>query len=186
MRPARVVLIGPECTGKTSLALALASRYGVPCAPEHAREYVLLHGHALTFDDVLPIARAQRQGEEAAIAAAAHQEAPLVLLDTDLVSTAVYSHHYYGRCPPWVESEARARVAELYLLHHVDVEWVADGQQRQQPERRAELFDLFRSTLQALAAPAEQVFGGWDERQARAVAAIDALLAARSAQPGRG
>jgi nicotinamide riboside kinase len=180
------VLIGPECTGKTSLALALAEQYGVPCAPEHAREYALRCGHSLTFDDVLPIARGQREGEDAAIAAATQQEKPLVLLDTDLVSTAVYSRHYYGDCPPRVEREARGRLAELYLLHHVDVEWVADGELRQQPERRGELFELFRRTLQDLGARVDDVLGDWDERQARAVAAIDALLAARAASPPPG
>ena len=77
-------------------------------------------------------------------------------------------------------------MADLYLLHHVDVEWVADGQQRQQPQRRGELFELFRRTLQDLGAPVADVFGSWDERRARAVAAIDSLLAARLTQPGRG
>ena len=74
------------------------------------------------------------------------------MLDTDLVSTMVYSRHYYGDCPPWIEEEAARRLADLYLLHHVDVEWVADGRQREQPERREELFERFRATLAGLGA----------------------------------
>ena len=73
VKPARVVLIGPECTGKTWLAGELAARYGVPSAPEHAREYVERHGTALTYADVDPIGRGQRAGEDAAIARAGPQ-----------------------------------------------------------------------------------------------------------------
>ena len=173
---ARVVLIGPECTGKTRLTEDLAARYAVPFSAEHARAYVLRHGAALGYPDVAPIARGQRAGEDAAIAAAHRSGARLVLLDTDLVSTLVYSRHSYGDCPAWVEAEARRRVGELYPLHHVDVEGVADGHQREAPERRAELFERFRAALAALGAQVADVQGDWDERRRRAIAAIDRAL----------
>jgi NadR type nicotinamide-nucleotide adenylyltransferase len=175
--PFRVVLIGPECTGKTWLAGELAAHYGVPSAPEHAREYVERHGAALTYADVEPIARGQEAGEDAAIARAEAQGAPLVVLDTDLVSTAVYGRHYYGDCPRWVEEAAARRLADLYLLHHVDVEWVADGRQREQPERRGELFARFRATLQGLGARVSEVAGPWDARRQGALRALDTLQA---------
>ncbi len=178
--PLRVTLIGPECTGKTWLAGDLAARYVVPWAGEFAREYVLRHGLALDYGDVEPIARGQIAGEDEAISRAEGAGTPLVLLDTDLVSTSVYSRHYYGDCPPWIEEEARRRRADLYLLHHVDVPWVADGLQREQPERREELFSLFRATLSALDAGVAEIEGGWNERRARAVAAVDRLLGARA------
>jgi NadR type nicotinamide-nucleotide adenylyltransferase len=179
-RPARVVVIGPECTGKTWLAGELAARYRVPSAPEHAREYVDRHGEALTYTDVEPIGRGQRAGEDAAIERATAEGAPLVVLDTDLVSTMVYSRHYYGSCPRWIEEDAARRLADLYLLHHVDVAWIADGRQREQPERREELFARFRETLAGLRARAADVVGPWDERRQRALQAIDVFLAGRA------
>jgi nicotinamide riboside kinase len=186
MRPARVVLIGPECTGKTRLAGELAALYGVPWSREHAREYVDRHGAALSFADVEPIGRGQKHGEDVATARAVAEAAPLVVLDTDLVSTAVYSRHYYGDCPPWIEEEAARRLGELYLLHHIDVPWAADGRQREQPERRPELVERFRATLAASRARVAPVRGSWEERRRRAVQAIDALLVAPAHAAGQG
>jgi len=183
--PLRVVLIGPESTGKTRLAAALAERYGVPWAPEFAREYAEATTTPLTFADVEPIGRCQRAGEDAAIERTREAGARFVLLDTDLVSTIVYGRHYYGRCPQWIERAARERRGELYLLHHVDVDWVADGQKRAQPERREELFVLFRDTLRELGARTADVLGSWEERERRAIGAIDELVTAKGGR-GRG
>ncbi len=180
MRPARVVPIGPESTGKTWLAGELAAHYGVPWSPEHARAYVERHPRALSFADVDPIARGQREGEDGAIAQAQDRGSALVVLDTDLVSTMVYSRHYYGDCPPWIEEEATRRLADLYLLHQVDVAWTPDGHQREQPARREELHALFLGTLRALGARVADVSGPWDERRRRAIAAVDALLAGQA------
>jgi NadR type nicotinamide-nucleotide adenylyltransferase len=177
VRPLRVVLIGPESTGKTWLAAALAARYGVPWSPESARLYVERHGEALGYADVDPIGRGQRELEDAAAARAEAEGAPFVLLDTDLVSTMVYSRHYYGGCPAWIEEAAARRRGALYLLHHVDVPWTPDGHQRVAPERREELFSRFAAALEALDARVAEIHGGWDERRSRAEEAIDALLA---------
>jgi len=169
----RVVLIGPESTGKTMLAQALAGRYGAVSSPEFARAYVDIVRRSLTGADVEPIARGQMAAEDAAAARATR----LLVLDTDLVSTVVYSHHYNGFCPDWIERAARERLGHLYLLHHVDVAWAADGDQREAPGRRDELLARFRETLHRWNALTVEVRGSWEEREARAVAGIDDLLA---------
>jgi NadR type nicotinamide-nucleotide adenylyltransferase len=171
-RPFRVVLIGPESTGKTWLAERLASTLDVPWSGEFAREFVEANPRPVVFEDVDAIGRGQVANEDAAIARALTAGSPLVIHDTDLVSTEVYSRHYYGDCPPWIPPAAAARLAALYLLHDVDVPWMEDGHMRADPERRHELFELFRGTLARLGASVVLIRGTWDERFHHAVAAI--------------
>src|SRR5215204_5153705 len=100
----RVVVTGSECTGKTTLAARLALHFGCLWVPEFSRQYAHHAARELTADDVEPIARGQRESERR-IAAAADN---LLILDTDLLSTVVYSRHYYGACPGWIEQELTA------------------------------------------------------------------------------
>jgi NadR type nicotinamide-nucleotide adenylyltransferase len=169
----RVVLTGSECTGKSRLASELAEHYRTVWVPEQSRAYLEAKGAPLVYADVEPIARAAIVAEEEA-APRAHG---LLILDTDLLSTVVYSRHYYGYCPPWVEAAARERRGHLYLLHHPDVPWVPDGLQRDIPDRREHMHALFREALDERGARCVDIRGGWEERRARARRAIDALRA---------
>ena len=175
----RIVLTGSESVGKTTLGAQLAARYGVSCVPEFVRDYAAAKGAPLDFRDHGPIAKGQMALEDAHVASAMARGDTLLLHDTDLVSTVVYCHHYFGRCPDFIEQAAIARRATHYLLLDIDVPWIADGI-RDREERRDEVQALFRTTLARFDAPVTVVQGTWEERLATASALIDALLEPRT------
>jgi NadR type nicotinamide-nucleotide adenylyltransferase len=160
---ARLCLTGPECTGKSTLAALLAREYGTVWVPEYAREYAIALGNTLTAADVEPIARGQIELTDRAPAHA--------ILDTDLISTVVYSRHYYGACPTWIEDEARRRRADLYLLLDTDCEWLPHPARSPTSDDREDLFDAFRAALDEFDTRWQIVSGDWDERYQQALAA---------------
>jgi NadR type nicotinamide-nucleotide adenylyltransferase len=182
-----VVVTGSECTGKTTLAAELAERFEAPWSREFVREYVDRNQAELGPSDVEPIARGQLAGEQAADREANDRRCAMVIRDTDLYSTVVYSRHYYGACPPWIVEVARARTGDLYLLLCPDVPWVADLLQRDRPdaEARATIHRQFRDTLAAAGARLVEIGGSWSERDAQALAAV-AALTATDAPPSAG
>ena len=174
-RVRRVVVTGSESTGKSWLAQRLAQRFDTVWVPEFARQYALQKAAPLDALDVEPIARGQIKAEDAVLSRAGH----LAILDTDLVSTVVYAEHYYEKCPPWIEDFARKRLADLYLLCDIDVPWVPD-RARDRPHAREALHAAFQDRLERLGAHYTPIRGTWEEREAGAVAAVDALLASTS------
>jgi NadR type nicotinamide-nucleotide adenylyltransferase len=166
----RVAVTGSESSGKTELAHRLGRHFAAPVAEEFVRDFAAERGGKLAFGDHGPIARGQMASEDAAMALAND----LVILDTDLVSTVVYCEHYFGRCPAWIEKEARARAADLYLLLKPDIPWVADGV-RDRGDRRDEMHDLFKQKLDDMRLPYVDIGGDREERFARAVRAIESL-----------
>jgi NadR type nicotinamide-nucleotide adenylyltransferase len=170
----RVVLTGSESVGKTTLSAQLAAHYGVACVPEFVREYAAAKGAPLDFRDHGPIAKGQMAREDTHMAAAIARGDTLLLQDTDLISTVVYCHHYFGRCPEFIEQAAMARRATHYLLLDIDVPWIADGV-RDREDRRHEVQALFRATLARFHATVTVVQGTWEQRLATATALIDSF-----------
>jgi len=175
VRPWRVVVTGGECTGKTTLAAELAERFAIPWLPEASRlraeDVLRREGRELSAGDVEPIAQLHCAAEDVALASCPRA----LLLDADLLSTVVYARHYYGSCPPWIEAEARRRLADLYLLHSPDVPWISDGV-RDRPSERAEIHRLFAGALRASGAPVVEVSGDWPQRRAIAERAVAGLF----------
>lgn len=169
----RIVLTGPESTGKTTLAAALAHRFGAPWLPEASRGFAEEVKRELTAADVESIATRAIRAEDAALA----EYPPLLVLDTDLISTVVYARHYYGACPAWIEAAARARRGDLYLLCAPDLPWKADGV-RDRPAHRAQLFALFQDALREFACAGAGVSGTGPARERAALAAAAPVAAA--------
>lgn len=173
----RVVVTGPESTGKTTLARLLAERFSTAWVPEFARAY-LDRRHTLgaipsppcEASDIPEIARGQLASEDEA----ARRANRVLVCDTDLYVTRLYAEEYFGACPGWIAEAASARRYDLHLLLDVDVPWVADAQ-RDRPHLRQALRDRLRWMLDQDRRRYALVSGSFEARQARAVALVQAL-----------
>lgn len=168
----RVVLIGAESSGKTTLAARLAAHYGTVWLPEYVRAFVDAKGAAPELADVPTIARGHLDAE----ARLAPRARRLLILDTDLVSTCVYSLYYFGTCPASVVAASFRHHADLYLFTDVDIPWEADPGQRDGPDVRAALHERFHRELLRRRLPFQTVTGSLEARLQTATRAIDALL----------
>jgi NadR type nicotinamide-nucleotide adenylyltransferase len=179
----RVCVTGPESTGKTTLARRLAEWVHTEWVPEASRVYAERVRRELLWSDVVPIAKQHIALAEAGEALARAGGSRSIILDTDLVSTVVYSRHYYAAVPRWVAHEERRRRADLYLLCDVDVPWVSDGI-RDRPTDREEMFARFQRALRRRRSDVVTISGDWDERWAAACAAVASLRSARDSASG--
>lgn len=171
----KVVLFGPESTGKSVLAQKLATYYNTVHVKEFSRGYAeakAKHNLKLTEADVLPIAVGQMHSENEQL-----KNANKVLIcDTDLLETKVYSEYYYnGFCPDLVKKYALENSYDLYFLTYIDIPWEAD-EIRDQPNTRLQMFAAFEQALIDSKKRYCVVKGSYDERLNTCIEQINKLL----------
>ncbi|MGS2725469.1 AAA family ATPase [Psychroserpens sp. BH13MA-6] len=171
----KVVLFGPESTGKSSLAKALAHHFDTSYVKEFSRIYAekkANQNQELTKVDVMPIAIGQMQLENEQV----KKVNELLICDTDLLETQVYSQYYYdGYCPKLVEKYAKTNSYDLYFLTYIDTVWEADGI-RDSPHNRLELFKRFEQALIATGKPYVLVKGNFEQRLETCILHVAKLL----------
>ncbi len=172
----KVVLFGPESTGKTTLSRQLARHYNSVWVPEYAREYLQnkWNNERKTCEpkDLLPIAQGQMKLENEL----AQKTDTVLICDTDLLETKVYSEAYYsGTCDPLLEKYALKNTYDLYFLTYIDTPWEADDL-RDKPNERERMFNAFQDALIKYKRPYVLLKGNKKERLDIAVSYIDKLL----------
>ncbi|GGW55345.1 NadR type nicotinamide-nucleotide adenylyltransferase [Winogradskyella epiphytica] len=171
----KVVLFGPESTGKTVLAKRLAEHYNTVYVPEYSREYAeakLKKKETLTKEDVLPIAIGQMKNENEF----AKRTDSVLICDTDLLETKVYAEVYYpGTYHPLIKKYAAENTYDLYFLTYIDTPWEADGI-RDKPNEREQIFQAFQKALIDYNKPYVLLKGDLETRFKKAVKLIDDLL----------
>jgi len=188
----RIAVYGAESTGKTELAVKLGAHFGVPVVAEYAREYCDAQGGVLGLEDMVPIAREQWRREDATVAQVQEQfcvlrktdagARPLVICDTDALTTMLWSDLLYGTTPDEVRrgAEKRCQNYALYLLLDTDVPFAPDPQRCfPDPADREKCRRIWLGALERRQLPFGWIRGDWAERERAAIAAVNECLRSR-------
>jgi NadR type nicotinamide-nucleotide adenylyltransferase len=160
--PARVAILGAESTGKSTLAPALAARYGTLWVPEYLREFVETRQRVPFEHDQVEIARTQREREDAMAALPAARR--YLFCDTTPLMTAVYSRIYWGRVPPDLLAMEAAHDYAYTLVAGLDLPWVPDGLQRESEEVREQVHACLLAVLRERGIPFTLLEGDLPQR----------------------
>lgn len=144
----KVGIIGPESSGKSTLARYLAKRYSGVLIPEYAREYVEQKGTTeVTFDELCAIAKHQIEELE-------NLSSNLYFFDTELIVTKVWFDYAFGRVPEWLNVNIHRFPMDVYLLTYPDIAWIPDPARSNGSDAiRKELFDRYEAEIQSLDIP---------------------------------
>ncbi|MGB6036389.1 MAG: AAA family ATPase [Cryomorphaceae bacterium] len=168
----RVAITGPESSGKSDLAKALAEHFDTVYAPEFARVYLEKNGSNYSFEDLDEICRGQIAEEEKAMAAANE----ICFFDTEMLVLKIWSKYRFGRVSNFVRQATLLRKYDHYLLCKPDLPWSPDPL-RESPSReeRDVLFNLYRNELESGSCSYSIIEGQGDERLGSAVNALNGL-----------
>ena len=180
----KIVAIGPESTGKSTLCSDLAKIFSTNWCKEYAREYMLAHGKKYSYGDLFTIAKGQLQLEEEATNAciALHEQEkkegrPILFLDTDMSVMKVWCEFVFGKCHPMILEEIVQRTYDGYLLCKPDLPWVKD-ELREDPDlvTRETLYHHYKDLLVNQGTPWFEVNGLYPDRIDGTVKWINTLL----------
>jgi len=173
----KVVLFGPESTGKTTLSKQLARYYNTVWAPEFARDYLQKKWNnerkTCEAEDLIEIAFGQIKLENKL----AKKADKVLICDTDLLETKVYSEEYYGGfVDENLDKAAKKNQYDLYLLTYIDTPWEEDDL-RDRPGLRLEMFTAFENVLKKNNRNYILLKGDKETRLKNATKAIDKIIA---------
>ncbi|WP_196889544.1 AAA family ATPase [Aureivirga sp. CE67] len=175
----KIVMFGPESTGKTTLSKQLAEKYNTVWIPEFARDYLQekweKEQKICELEDLIPIAEGQMKLENDF----AKKANKILFCDTNLLETKVYSEEYYdGFVDEKLEKAALECEYDFYFLTYIDTPWEEDDL-RDRPDMREEMFQAFKNTLDKYKIPYILLKGDKETRLKIASEKIDSLLKER-------
>jgi len=165
-----VCIYGPESTGKTTLCEQLARHFGTIWQPEWARDY--LGERHCEYPDMEIIARGHFADHDR-FRRQAHR---ILFMDTEAITTLIYSQQYYGRSPAYVTEMADRmhQFVHLYLFTDIDVPWIPDtSRDLGAPAQRALMRQRMLDQLDQRGLPYVMISGDWETRFASAIRAVE-------------
>jgi NadR type nicotinamide-nucleotide adenylyltransferase len=180
----KIVIIGPESTGKSTLCEQLAQHFETTWCPEFAREYLLTNGTNYEYDDLLTIAKGQLALEDEYTDTLERNSLPLLenggsiplFIDTDMYVMKVWCEFVFGKCHSFITENIAKQKYDLYLLCNIDLPWVKD-ELREYPdlETRKKLYQIYKNILVNQQVPWVDISGNYEERFTTAVQAVNSL-----------
>lgn len=170
----KVVIIGPESTGKSTLTEQLATHYQTVWCPEFAREYLKENGTDYSFDDLLNIARGQITLEDNLLTQAKNN---FYFIDTDMYVMKVWCEVAFNNCHTWILKQIAARNYDLFLLCDTDLPWIKDDL-REYPdlETRRRLFKMYKDLLVTQRTKWAVISGNYAERLQVSLSVINTVF----------
>lgn len=148
MQIKKIVFTGPECAGKTTICSAIAAQLQVDWVQEYARKYLEEINRPYVEQDLLTIAKGQKELERVV----ATNNNGLLLCDTSLLVIKIWSLVKYGKCHSWIEEQLKNDLTTLYFLCAPDIPWEADPL-RESPHEREKLLLLYKQELEKMKKP---------------------------------
>ena len=174
----KIVIIGPESTGKSTLCEQLSAHYKTIWVKEYAREYLLKNGIKYTFENLLDIAKGQLVQEDTGLTKLStinHQPSTL-FFDTDMYVMKVWCEFVFEKCHHWILNRIVERKYDLYLLCNTDLPWVKD-ELREYPdlENRQKLYHHYKDIMVNQNVPWVDISGDYEERLKKAIDAVESV-----------
>lgn len=174
----KIVVLGPESSGKTTLCQSLASYYKTEWCPEFAREYLLKNGIKYALEDLLTIARGQIEIEDTYTMKVFNSSNPnsLLFIDTDMYVMKVWCELVFGTCHQYILNQIAERKYNLYLLCKPDFPWVKD-QLREYPDIkiREKIYHIYKDLLINQSVPWIELSGSEKDRLQKAIEKINII-----------
>ena len=180
----KIVILGPESTGKSTLCEQLAAHFKTNWVKEYAREYLLTNGMQYTYENLLDIAKGQVAEEELAEEAGietiqqqtTNNKQQTLFIDTDMYVMKVWCEYVFNRCHHWILNRIVERQYDLYLLCNIDLPWIKD-ELREYPDlkSREKLYRHYKEIITNQQVPWVDIRGSYEERLVRAIAAVERL-----------
>jgi len=166
----KIIVSGPESSGKTSLAENLSKYYKIDYTNEYARDYLNNLDKKYNKEDLLNIAKIQFENEKEN-----SKKNSISLHDTDLVTIKIWSYYKYNDCQKWIVDKIQEQKKEnrFYLICKPDIPWTYDPL-RENPNDREELFEVYKKEISNLNHPFIIIRG--QERLDQAKKKIDSLI----------
>jgi len=165
----KIAVVGPESTGKSTIAQAVARHFDTVCVPEYAREYCKNLHNEYTLQDEVNMYYGQIALENTLIPLAKNN---LLICDTTIMTIKIWCDYLFGDTPQDVKEEINNRHYDLYLLMDIDLPWEEDPL-RDFPEHREHFMGVWESELKSLKANYIIISGLGDERLNHALQAIN-------------